>query len=85
MVLSDEERQAKKAAQLARIAAKGSKEYTTLYAQQPAQIAKAARLAAEKAVEREAKSAFSSAAVQDAEGAVAVFATASSLNTKGSK
>lgn len=72
-VLTTEERTARKNAQLARIAVKGSPEYPILYAQQPDQIRKAREQKAVRDAARQAQAAIQSLHVQDANAAVNIF------------
>lgn len=74
---------ARKDAQLARIAAKGSPDYHLLYAKQPAQVARAIELGAKRKAERDAVSAGQAQTIENASGAVAVFAGALSTGGEG--
>lgn len=73
MFISNEVQAAKKSAQIARIAAKGTPEYPTLYASQPEQIRIAAEQKKERAVRREAKEVLEAAGIRTANEAVSVF------------
>ncbi len=68
-----EERAARKKLQLARIAAKGSPEYHEMYARNPVIIARAAEIAAERELIRQAKIARASKVISEAEEAALVF------------
>ncbi|KKN64465.1 hypothetical protein LCGC14_0491530 [marine sediment metagenome] len=61
MIRSDEERQAAKKVQVARLAVKGSPGYPALYAKQPDQIRIAEEAAAARKIEREASEALKAA------------------------
>ena len=73
MRLSTEARSARKQAQLARLDKKGDADYPTLYASTPHEMAKAARLGAERAATRAVQTAADELASSDAAGAAAVF------------
>jgi len=73
MYISVEVQAAKKRAQMARIAAKGTPEYAALYASQPAQVRIAAEQKAQRAVRREMKQALEAEGIKTANEAVSVF------------
>jgi len=76
MQLSEETQAARKKAQLARLAAKGTPGYPALYASQPEQIRIAAEQGKARQAEREAKNAINAAKLKAANEAVDVFSNA---------
>lgn len=80
--LTAEAQQAKKSAQIARLAAKGSKGYSKLYASQPAQVRIAAEQKAARKTERAQIDAASLAVEQDEKAAANVFDVKHNLKVK---
>ncbi len=80
-----EERAARKKLQLARIAAKGTPEYHEMYAKNPVIIARAAAIAAERELIRQAKIAKASRVVSEAEEAAEAFTSGPRLTAKEDK
>lgn len=74
MQRTDAERAARKQAQKARVAAKGTPQYPYLYAQQPEQIRLAETQTASRLAQKAAKDAASSVQIQDALASVKTFA-----------
>ena len=83
MILSKEERAARKRAQVARIAAKGTPKYSELYASQPEQIRQRAKDQAARKVEREVRNAAALSAAASARESASIFEQANSLSTVG--
>ncbi len=83
MLLSPEARAARKSMHLARLAAKGSANYPALYANQPAQVAKAAENAERAQALREAKATAHATEIANAQGAVEAFSGAISTAPSG--
>ena len=75
MITSEKTQKARKKAQMARLAMKGTPEYPAMYAAQPEQVRKAAEYKAIRKAERDAKHAFSDTAELDALAAVDVFSS----------
>ena len=80
--LTVEAQKVKKAAQVARLAAKGTKGYSKLYASQPAQIRIAVEQTAARRKARAVMDAASLAAVEDEKAAADIFAVKQNLRTK---
>ena len=73
MIVSESTQKARKKAQLARLAAKGTPGYGALYASQPEQQRIAAEQGAQRKAVRDAKNALNAAALQSANEAAEVF------------
>jgi hypothetical protein len=82
--ISSETQAARKKAQLARLAAKGSPEYAAIYAQQPEQLIIAAEQGAARKAVREAKAAHNTAALVAANVAAGDFGNIK-VSKKGAK
>ncbi len=72
-IRSLEMQKAAKAAQIARLAAKGKPGYVEMFANQPAQIIRAEKLRAERAAERDARNALDVANIIAANAAADMF------------
>ena len=83
MILSEEERAARKRAQVARIGAKGTPEYPALYAKQPEQIRIAAKALSVREAEREAQEALKRATIAAGDDAVALWGSVNDMTTVG--
>lgn len=73
MSFSEETQAARKTAQLARLAAKGTPGYLELFASQPEQLRKAAIYKAERKAYHDSKQAANSQALADAKGSAETF------------
>lgn len=80
--LTVEAQKAKKDAQIARLAAKGTKGYSKLYASQPAQVRIDAEQKAARKVARDARDAVSLGIVQDETAAASAFGVKQNLRAK---
>ena len=85
MIGSPTVRAARKKAQRARIAAKGSKEYSKLYASQPDQVRIAAEQTAARKVRRAAQLAIENAIGADAAASADSFGNLTTVKSKGVK
>lgn len=85
MILTEQARAVRKKAHKARLAAKGTKNYSTMYASQPAQLRKAAENAVKRQALIEAKRNEDSQAVEEAQGATEVFGGNISTKKVGAK
>lgn len=79
MLLTEPERKARKEAQIARLALKGTPGYSKAYESQPEQIRLRAKEQARRKAERDEKRAAAIQAAQDAQEAAEVFKKAGSL------
>lgn len=82
MILSAEERAAKKKGQMARLAAKGTPGYARLYAQQPEQIKLAAEAKAKQLADREAKDALKRAVIAAGDDAASLWSTGNDMRAE---
>ncbi len=82
MILSTEERAARKKAQVARIGAKGTPQYAVLYAQQPEQIRLRAKAEAKRAAEKEAADAVKRATLAAGDEAASLWGSANSMRVE---
>ena len=73
MLLSEEGRATRKAAQIARLERKSDPDYPAIYASQPAEIQKAAEQRATRQAERALKNQAATAAIANAESAASHF------------
>lgn len=73
MIITSEERAAKKKAQVARLGAKGTPQYAVLYAQQPEQIRLKAKADAQRAAERQAADALKQATLDAGDAAASLW------------
>lgn len=82
MIITPEERAARKKAQVARIAAKGSPQYPVLYAQQPEQIRLKAKADAQRAADRQAAEALKQATLVAGDEAASLWGTANDMRAE---
>lgn len=82
MLLSAEERAAKKKGQTARLAAKGSPGYARLYAQQPEQIKLAAEAKAKRQADQDAKDALKRAVIAAGDEAASLWSTGNDMRAE---
>ena len=83
MIVSEAQQAERKAAQLARIAAKGKPGYYAMYAAQPMQVAKAARLKQELAAERLIAAAKAATELAEGSGGAAAFVASGDMSIDG--
>lgn len=82
MILSAEERAAKKQSQMARLAAKGTPGYARVYAQQPDQIRLAAEAKAKRQADQDAKDALKRAVIAAGDEAASLWSTSNDLRAE---
>jgi hypothetical protein len=82
VIITPEERSAKKKAQVARVGAKGTPQYAVLYAQQPEQIRLKAKAEAKRAAEREAADAIKRATLAAGDEAASLWGSANEMRVK---
>lgn len=82
MILSAEERAAKKKGQVARLAAKGTPGYAVMYAQQPEQIKLATEAKAKRKADQDAKDALKRAVIAAGEDAASLWSAGNDMRTK---